>query len=176
MRPLVVLALAVVLAGCDWSAFGFDATHSHFNANDTSISILSAHQLQLTSLLATGAAVSSSPAVLGGVVYVGSSDHHVDAFDANGITGCTAVSCQPLWSTATGAAVTSSPAVASGVVYVGSLDGRVYALDAKSGAVSWSRATGGPVASSPAVADGVVYVGSNDGKLYALDAATGRVT
>jgi outer membrane protein assembly factor BamB len=71
---------------------------------------------------ATGAAITSSPAVANGVVYVGSDDGRLYAF-ASG--GCGAPTCPPLWSGATGAAIKSSPAEANGVVFVGSDDGRL---------------------------------------------------
>ncbi len=76
------------------------------------------------------AAVSSSPAVANGVVYVGSDDGDLYAFSAGGATGCsgTPKACKPLWSGATGGQVYSSPAVANGVVYVGSYDGKLYAF------------------------------------------------
>ncbi|PNV31908.1 hypothetical protein C1708_05930 [Streptomyces sp. DH-12] len=118
--------------------------------------------------------VQSSPAVAGGVVYVGSGDGKLYAVDA--ATG------EEHWSFATGewdasspsdSAVKSSPAVADGVVYVGSQNKKLYAVDAATGKKRWSFATGGEVYSSPAVAGGVVYVGSRDEKLYAVDAATG---
>ena len=66
--------------------------------------------------------VVSSPAVANGVVYIGSDDHKLYAFDAAGNAGCsgTPKSCAPLWTATTGNAVLSSPAVANGVVYVGS--------------------------------------------------------
>jgi len=75
-------------------------------------------------------AVHSSPAVAEGVVYVGSDDGKLYAFDAAGVTGCTAGVCTPLWTATTGSKVQSSPAVAEGVVYVGSDDGKLYAFDA----------------------------------------------
>jgi hypothetical protein len=96
--------------------------------------------------------VYSSPAVVNGVVYVGSRDHNVYALNAS--TGA------KLWSYATGNWVESSPAVAKGVVHVGSDDGNVYALDASTGAKLWSYTTGDWVEPSPAVANGVVYIGS----------------
>ena len=68
----------------------------------------------------TGGAIASSPAVANGVVYVGSDDHNLYAFDA--ATGA------PLRVLLTGGPVTSSPAVANGVVYVGSEDGYLYAF------------------------------------------------
>ena len=105
-----------------------------------------------------------------GVVYVGSNDAKLYAFDANGVTNCSGGACTPLWTATTGGAIASSPSVAGGVVYVGSNDGKVYAINAD-GTPRWTGSTGGPIASSPAVANGVVYVGSNDAKLYAFNAA-----
>jgi outer membrane protein assembly factor BamB len=127
--------------------------------------------------------VESSPAVANGVVYVGSDDHNLYAFDATGNTNCSGSpkTCSPLWTAPTGGSVVSSPAVANGVVYVGSADNKLYAFDAAgntncSGSPTtcqplWTATTVGPVFSSPAVANGVVYVGSNDTRLYAFDAA-----
>ena len=70
-------------------------------------------------LIGTGA-LTSSPAVSGGVVYVGSADGNVYALNAN--TGA------KLWGTATSGGVNSSPTVVNGTVYVGSGD-EVYAAD-----------------------------------------------
>ena len=66
----------------------------------------------------------SSPAVVGGVVYVGSLNGKLYAFDAAGTTNCsgTPKTCQPLWTGGTGSYVLSSPAVRDGLVYVGSGD------------------------------------------------------
>ena len=113
----------------------------------------------------TGGAVSNSPTVADGTVYV-RSDRKVYALDA--ATG------RPRWTYTTGGAVTSGPAVAGGTVYVGSFDRKVYALNAATGRPRWTYSTGGAVTSGPAVAGGTVYVGSFDRKVYALDAATGR--
>lgn len=116
----------------------------------------------------------SSPAIVDGVVYVGSSDGNVYAVDA--ATGVAK------WSFATGDVVHASPAVVNNVVYVGSWDSYFYALDARTGELKWKFKAGDDPAihnqvgfqSSAAVVDGVVYVGCRDGHIYALDAATGR--
>jgi outer membrane protein assembly factor BamB len=109
----------------------------------------------------------SSPAVVNGVVYIGS-------YNGNGLNALNASTGAKLWSDALGAYnVDSSPAVVNGVVYIGSNDFNVYALNASTGAKLWSYTTGGAVDSSPAVANGVVYIGSGDGNLYALNASTG---
>src|ERR1035438_7480561 len=108
----------------------------------------------------TDTPVASSPAVANGVVYVGSGDDKLYAFNA--ATG------RLVWSAATSNYLWSSPAVANGVVYVGSDDDKLHAFDAATGEPLWSAATGSSVASSPAVANGVVYVGSVDGSLHAF--------
>ena len=128
-----------------------------------------------------GDSVASSPAVSGGVVYVGS-DHDAAgggallAFDAAGSTNCSGGFCQPLWKAALGGGAisdrASSPAVTGGVVYIGSKDGKLYAFDAagntncsgspKTCQPLWTATTGAGIQASPAVANGVVYVGSLD--------------
>jgi eukaryotic-like serine/threonine-protein kinase len=137
----------------------------------------------------TGGEVISSPAVVDGVVYVGSNDGRLYAIDE--ATGSLK------WKFATGARIASSPAVEDGVVYFGSYDGNFYAVDAATGKVRWKFKNAGErryaathlhgtlpagetmpdpldvYLSSPAVWKGVVYFGSGDGNVYALDAASG---
>src|SRR6185295_15353874 len=73
----------------------------------------------------TAGAVFSSPAIVGGVVFIGSSDGCLYAVDQQ--TG------QQKWKVTTEGPVASSPAVADGVVYFGSFDGGFYALAADTG-------------------------------------------
>lgn len=115
----------------------------------------------------TNSVVTSSPAMTGGVVYVGCENSNIYAIDA--ITG------YEKWSFKTGGRVLNSPSVVDGVVYFGSDDGNVYALDAMSGEKKWAFHTGNEIdRSSPAVSGGAVYVGSADNNLYAIDASTGE--
>ena len=103
----------------------------------------------------------STPAVHGGVVFIGSDDSNVYALHA--ATGTVK------WTYTTGAQVWSSPAVADGKVYVGSLDHILYALDEGTGAEVWKYDTGASrLWPSPAVADGMVFIGSENGKVYAF--------
>jgi outer membrane protein assembly factor BamB len=130
-----------------------------------------------------GVGISSSPVVVNGVVYIGSTDHNLYAYDATGTTNCsgTPKTCQPLWKAVTGSDIESSPAVVNGVVYIGSEDKKLYAYAANgqtncSGTPKvctplWTATTGSFVVSSPAIANGVVYAASFDGNLYAFDAA-----
>ena len=151
---------SVDFGGVDWwPMFRHDLSHTGYstswgpNTNQTLWSY------------ATDGAVSSSPTVADGMVFVGSNDNKVYALDY--LTG------EWVWSYATDGVVSSSPTVADGKVFVGSYDTKVYALDAFTGAFIWSYTTDDWVVSSPAVADGKVFVGSYDTKVYALDAATG---
>ena len=114
----------------------------------------------------TGRRVISTPAVVDGVVIVGSNDQKVHALSI--------VDGSKLWDFKTQGSVNSSPAVADGVVFFGSEDHKVYALRAADGTKLWEFETKGAVYSSCCVGvDGVVYVGSEDTKLYALSAADG---
>ncbi len=137
----------------------------------------------------TDGRVISSPAVVSGIVYVGSTDTNLYALEA--ATGALR------WKFPTGSWLVSSPAVSSGIVYFGSYDSNFYAVDATTGQQKWRFQTGGehryigkhlhnlqPAAepmpdpwdfflSSPAVWNGIVYFGSSDGNIYALDAASG---
>ena len=78
---------------------------------------------------------SSSPAVANGLVFIGSLDNNVYAFDAR--TGASA------WTFTTVDKVWGSPTVANGVVYIASWDGTTYALHAASGAQLWVHGGGG---------------------------------
>jgi outer membrane protein assembly factor BamB len=139
----------------------------------------------------TDGSVNTSPAISGGVIYVGAgpNDTKLYAFqEAASNANCSGSprTCTPLWTAETGDRVESSPTVVGGTVYVGSNDGKLYAFDATGGDANctgaaptrtctplWTAATGDSVGSSPAVVGGTVYVGSNDGKLYAFDATGG---
>lgn len=135
--------------------------------------------------------VNSSPAIVDGVVFVGSNDGNLYAIDQE--TG------SKKWAFATNGRIPSSPAVANGMVYFGSYDGNFYAVGAADGKLKWKFSNRGerrfaathlhgsfPLGetmpdpfdvylSSPAVWNGAVYFGSGDGNVYALDAATGAL-
>ena len=101
------------------------------------------------------------------VVFVGSSDNHLYAFDSfsgEPLSGFPFLAQGQVWST---------PAVANGLVYFGSLDHNVYAVRLSDGAEFWRFETEAGVASSPLVSNGKVYIGSFDRNFYAIDAATG---
>ena len=139
----------------------------------------------------TGGYVTSSPAVVGGTVFVGSADGNLYAVDRE--------SGALKWKFETKGRVVSSPAVAGGVVYFNSYDGNFYAVDGGSGQLKWKFQTEGErrfaakhlhgsqpatetmpdpwdcYLSSPVVWNGAVYFGSGDGNIYAVNAATGAL-
>ena len=150
--------------------FGFDAQHSGFNPYESQLSPATVSTLVQAWTASTGSQIGTSPAVANGVVYVGSADHMLYAFKAD---GCGQPTCSPLWTASTGGAILySSPAVANRVVYVGSYDHKLYAFQAGGCGQStcqplWTAISNGSD-SSPVVANGVVYVGSADHMLYAF--------
>lgn len=129
--------------------------------------------------LQTGGPVRSSPVVIEGTLFVGSSDGGVYAVDAERGT--------LRWRYDAGAPVTSTPAVSATLVVITATDGSVHALARSTGRRVWRTATGPDMklawgyesgdtwTSSPVLVDRTVLVGSGDGGLYALDLTRGRV-
>lgn len=143
----------------------------------------------------TNGKIFSSPAVAGGVAYIGSEDSNVYAVDTT--------DGSERWRFHTKGPVSSSPAVWNGKVYFLSFDGSFYALDAGSGQLLWKFSTGGErktgayglwtmkpqdeymvdlydfFLSSPVISKEdhgtTVYFGSSDGNVYALDASGGKL-
>jgi outer membrane protein assembly factor BamB len=119
----------------------------------------------------TGGDVYSSPAVVDGKVYVGSTD--MDWYCLDAYTG------DLIWNFTVGHYVRSSAAVSGGKVFTGADDGYFYALNADTGEQVWKTSAGGfyphllaaPEAearSSPIVIGSRIYCGALDGKLYCL--------
>jgi len=158
-------AQAAFTVQTNWAEFGDVAQHTGVNPYENVLNPSNVTDLDLDWSAPTGAGIDSSSAVANGVVYVGSEDHNLYAFNVQ--TGA------EVWSAPTGAGIDSSSAVANGVVYVGSEDHNLYAFNAQTGAEVWSAPTSFYIDSSPAVANGVVYVGSTDSNLYAFNAQTG---
>jgi outer membrane protein assembly factor BamB len=144
-----------------WPMFHHDLTH---NGTSTSTAPSTNHTIWSYTV---GGYLWSSPAVAGGLVYVGSEDDNVYCLNASDGTW--------VWNYTTAGQVWSSPAVVSGLVYVGSHDGNVYCLNASTGTRLWNYTTAGQVWSSPAVVSGLVYVGSEDDNVYCLNASTGAL-
>jgi len=111
-----------------------------------------------------GGIIDSSPAAVGGIIYLGAKDKNLYAIQDNGI-GYTFK-----WSFPAGGLIDSSPAVVNGIIYFGSSDNNLYAVqdNGSSYTFKWSFPTGDTIDSSPVVVNGIIYVGSHDSKLYAI--------
>jgi outer membrane protein assembly factor BamB len=186
--PMIVVALSVCLPSFSSDASMFRGNPQHTGVYDaTGVAKFS----QVKWKFHTAGQVISSPAVSGGVVFVGSTDGNLYAIDRE--------SGALTWKFETKNRITSSPAVSDSLVYFGAYDGIFYAVDAASGQLKWKFQTGGerrfsakhihgaqPAAetmpdpwdcylSSPVVWHGAVYFGSGDGSVYALNAASGAL-
>jgi outer membrane protein assembly factor BamB len=169
-------------AAIDWPHFRFDDKHTGHQPFETTLSknnikfAGNSWQAQLGNPV-----YSSSPAVVNGVVYVGSSDGVLWAYPAD---GCGQQLCtQPLWHSTYLAQILDAPAVANGIVYVGSQtdfnsnDGKLNAF-AAGGCGNpvcpplWQGDAGAEsiLDSSPTVWNGLVFVGTFGGTVYAFNA------
>lgn len=168
-RPFVT-ALLMAMAAClpcasvraeDWPTLHRDPARTGVSAEPALGS-----SLQVAWATAVdGESVDSSPAVVQGLVYVGT---------ALGKVVClSATSGEKQWEAQTGGAVTSSPAVADGKVFAGSGDRCLYALDAQTGKQLWRVRTRQPVVASPLCLEGSVYFGSMDGSFRCVRADDG---
>lgn len=103
-----------------------------FNATATSLCFVSTPIICPPLWTATTAEQStfSSPAIENGVLFVGSFDQKLYAFDASGTVNCsgTPKNSAPLWTGTTGGEIESSPSPAGNTVFVGSDDGKLYAF------------------------------------------------
>lgn len=112
--------------------------------------------------------INSSPYVdpVEEICYIGASDNHVYALDAN--------SGYSSWRFRTGGPVISSPMVYEGLLYFGSVDGYLYAINAQNAKEKWKLNIGKPIISSPVIQKGAVYFGGTDEHFYCVDAQSGK--
>ena len=180
MRNSIASCLILVLAS---HAFPVGAVDTHpaamFRGNPQLTGVYATPPVHSISgvrfTFATGGPIRSTPAVVGGILFFGSSDGNFYALDAkSGIEH---------WRFRTAGAVTSSPAIAEGIVYFASRDGFLYAVDAGNGRQRWRFRMGNVLGdenywdyylSSPVVVNRMVFIGSGDGVVRSLDARTGK--
>jgi outer membrane protein assembly factor BamB len=138
-----------------------DAEQTVFSGTDAgTVYAISATTGQVQWTAPVGAAVTESPALANGSLYVPTADGDLVVLDA--ATGA------PRWTGATGSRIGVQPAVAGGVVFTGSDDGTVRAYDAAGcGGPAicpplWSASTGtAKITGAPAVNAGQLYVGTD---------------
>lgn len=174
---LAVVVVGFLAGGCDWNQLGFASGHTGDNAGETvitpgNVSTLVEH---FSASDGTGGEVTPQ-AVVNGVLYT-SDAAGLDAYSANGTTGCAGspATCAPLWSYSTGA-IDGNVVVLYGVVFASTSSG-LDAFDAS----GQTNCSGTPLVcqplwtapgayGSPTVSGGTVFVTSSSG-LEAFDAA-----
>jgi outer membrane protein assembly factor BamB len=163
-------ASAPFLVRTDWPMARFDPQHTGANPYENVLSPQNVSGLQVGwSFSAPDEGFGTSPAVVEGRVFAGTSGHQVGLYALDAGTGAL------LWKwTDPLTYVVMSPAVWRGRVYFMTDRGYVYALDAKTGAEAWATSVGG-FPTDATVAAATVYVGTGRGYVYALDAETGAV-
>ncbi|HVO79434.1 MAG TPA: PQQ-binding-like beta-propeller repeat protein [Terriglobales bacterium] len=146
----------------NWPTYHSNAQLTGFNPRETLVNARNVRFLQMKWAGVMDDLVDySSPAIVNGVVYIGSTDGSLYAFDA---TGCGSDLCMPLWkgSGKAGGSIVSSPAVSQGMVFVGSTTKELLVFDAAGCGSAicspvWTGTVGGGILqASPVVVNGVV--------------------
>lgn len=183
------------LATDSWPMFRGNLKHTAFSPVNVKLPLSPAWTWQ-----GDAVGITSSPAIVDGVVYVGTRDdagatkgsllaidlatgklkwrYNVSDKARTIMTHTAKVQPLPTPGTNTEALawVDSSPCVSGNMVYIMSRDGAIHALTT-AGVLKWRLRTGGLDMSSPTVVNGVVYVGSGypNKDFWAVDANTGVV-
>lgn len=101
------------------------------------------------------------PAVAEGLVYAGTEDGRLHAFDTkNG---------DLKWMHQAGGAILSAPSVAGGTVYFGCDAPQIVALDAKTGALKSQLLLADKTMSSPCIANGMLFIGDDSGTVFGFE-------
>ena len=112
-------------------------------------------------------AVTSSPIMVDGMIYVGSKDWTLYALEIeNG---------WQVWRFRMGGPTISSPTSAEDKIFIGCGDSNIYAIHARHASEVWRFTTGHQVTASPIAMEDSLYCGSVDGSLYCLDFRSGRL-
>lgn len=112
-------------------------------------------------------AITASPIVAQGVVYVTSVDGFCYALDAK--------SGWVIWRFRMDKGSMSSPLKVDKQLLFGSADGNLYCLECASGKEMWRNKTDNQIPGSPAVYKDSIYIGSVDGNLHCIDIQNGRL-
>jgi len=181
MRIAIVIHLVSLLSCAPLSVAALDASRNAMFRGNPQLTgvydtrpVYSVDGVKFT--FSTGGPIRSTPAVVDGVLYVGSGDGNFYALDAK--------SGDERWRFRTGGGITSSPAVAAGNAFFSSRDGFLYAVDTRTGRLRWRFRLGKDLGdsnywdyylSSPIVFGQTLFAGGGDGHLHALDIRNGKV-
>jgi outer membrane protein assembly factor BamB len=150
----IELPVKAVSSGDDWPMFRCDPAHTGYTTSTATTKPVKLWSYPEGHF--TGYFISSSPAVVNGIVYVGSNWDYREGYDEGNIFAFNAYTGAKIWNYSTQTSVYSSPAVSENRVFIGAgLD--VLALDASRGTKIWNFTTKGfRIDSSPTVVNGVV--------------------
>jgi len=168
-EPLRITAQGTGTVFTDWTKFHFDNASTGFNPYETILGPSNVNGLVPAWITNVGK-VTSSPAVVGGLVYIGSNGPGLAEADLTALHADTGLVA---WKRKTRGDTAGSPTLWNGLVYLGTLDDHTLrAFDAATGSPRWSF-TGVGAMGAPVVDHQRLFVPSNTGILYALNPLTG---
>lgn len=151
------------IAGEDWSMFRGDAGLTGVAASKLpdKLAVLWKFEIQEP--------ITSTAAIVDGVVYFGADDGKLYALDLS--TG------KKRWQYEVdeGEMIRSSPTVHAGIIFVGDSLGVMHAVDAATGKKKWTFSTDGEIISSANIYKDRIVFGSYDGWVYSLRIADGTL-
>jgi outer membrane protein assembly factor BamB len=171
-RDFSYLAILGLLTGsfglrADWPMFRGDPQLSGVTTNALP------DKLKLSWSVETGGPVTSTAAIVGESVYIGSYDKKIYALNLK--------DGSKRWTFETSGAIEASPLFLNGRLYIGDTHTNFYCLDATQGTEIWRTGFDDKIISSanyfvpPDSTQTNIIVGCYDFKLYSLDADTGKV-
>jgi outer membrane protein assembly factor BamB len=150
---IVLVAAAPVAPKDEWLLFRGGAAQTGVASSELP------DKLEVLWKFETADGIESTPAIVGGVVYVGSLDENLYALDL--------VKGSQKWKYKSGP-IKAPVSVRDGGVYVGDSDGMFHCVDAASGAKRWTYETGAEITSGANFSGDAVLFGSWDESLYCL--------
>ena len=167
----------------NWGDFGFDNAHHRENIHEYLLGAGNVANLQLEWTAQTKTGLKDSPVYANGLVYIGSMDGNLDAYNATSGQLQWQFDCECIFRSY------SSPLVdpANNLVFFGTvghsnegIPSPIYALDAQTGQLRWSEILPWETVGFPTVAFNTIYLGTshidhNNCALIALDELTGAI-
>ena len=160
VRFLVAL---VALAGIAFTSTLQSADWPVFRGNPLQNGVCEAklpEKLEVVWTLKTKDSIEGAPAIVNGIVYVGSYDQYLYAVKLT--TG------EVKWKQKL-APIKAAPSVKDDKVYVGDVDGKFYCLNASDGKTLWTFESGGEITAGANFVGEKILFGSHDSTLYCLD-------
>jgi outer membrane protein assembly factor BamB len=182
MKIALCVTAAIALAAPALATSGASSDVTQFRVNDANNAVFGG-DLRASWTFESGAPISSSPSVVGGVLYVGNNMGRLVALDVR--TG------KLVWSQQAKNDLMAEPLilgnqvivgegneesdVRAGVVHVGTGENALLSFDRATGKPLWSVPLGGTAMPTPALVAGVLVDHNGSGDVVGVDPATGKV-